>query len=248
MLPQPQPPAPSPQPQIHRVVIVGGGFAGLNAARALPPRPVQVTLIDRRNFHLFQPLLYQVATGALSPANIAAPLRSILERQTNCEVLLGDVRGFDVSRASRVCFDAAAAAVRHADRRRRRAAQLLRPSGVGTIRTRPENDRRRHRNPPPAADGVRAGRARTSTRPPPHAAHVRHRRRRPDGRRNGRHDGRNCPPRASNTNSATSIRPTRKSCSSKPASEFSPPIRPTCRPRPSNRCSDWASSCAPKRW
>jgi NADH dehydrogenase len=81
---------------LHRVVIVGGGFGGLTAARALRRAPVQVTLLDRRNFHLFQPLLYQVATGALSPANIAAPLRSILERQANCEVLLGEVRGFDV--------------------------------------------------------------------------------------------------------------------------------------------------------
>jgi NADH dehydrogenase len=82
----------------HRVVIVGGGFAGLNAARALKRAPVQVTLIDRRNFHLFQPLLYQVATGGLSPANIAAPLRLIVQRQKNCEVLLGEVRGFDVGK------------------------------------------------------------------------------------------------------------------------------------------------------
>jgi NADH dehydrogenase len=81
----------------HRVIIVGGGFAGLTAARALRHAPVRVALIDRRNFHLFQPLLYQVATGGLSPANIAAPLRSILERQKNCEVLLGDVRAFDVA-------------------------------------------------------------------------------------------------------------------------------------------------------
>ncbi len=81
----------------HRVVIVGGGFGGLNATLALRRVPVDVTLIDRRNFHLFQPLLYQVATGGLSPANIAAPLRSIVERQRNCEVLLGDVGGFDVS-------------------------------------------------------------------------------------------------------------------------------------------------------
>jgi NADH dehydrogenase len=84
----------------HRVVIIGGGFAGLNAARALRRVPVDVTLIDARNFHLFQPLLYQVATGALSPANIAAPLRSIFEHQRNCHVLLGEVRGFDVSRRS----------------------------------------------------------------------------------------------------------------------------------------------------
>src|ERR1700754_4274319 len=80
----------------HRVVIVGGGFGGLNAAQALRHAAVDVTLIDRRNFHLFQPLLYQVATGGLSPANIAVPLRSILRRQKNCEVLLGEVRGFDI--------------------------------------------------------------------------------------------------------------------------------------------------------
>jgi NADH dehydrogenase len=91
-----QSPIPGPATDPHRVVIVGGGFAGLTAARALRRSPVEITLVDRRNFHLFQPLLYQVATGALSPANIAAPLRSILERQRNCTVLLGDVRGFDV--------------------------------------------------------------------------------------------------------------------------------------------------------
>lgn len=80
----------------HRVVIVGGGFGGLTAAKALKRSPVQVTLIDRRNFHLFQPLLYQVATGGLSPANIAAPLRWILRRQANCETVLSEVVGFDL--------------------------------------------------------------------------------------------------------------------------------------------------------
>src|SRR6187549_3711989 len=84
--------------QIHRVVIVGGGFGGLNAARALRRAPVTITLIDRRNFHLFQPLLYQVATGGLSPANIAAPLRAIVARQANCDVLLGEVTGFDLDK------------------------------------------------------------------------------------------------------------------------------------------------------
>jgi NADH dehydrogenase len=82
--------------QTHRVVVVGGGFGGLNAAMALKRAPVRVTLIDRRNFHLFQPLLYQVATGGLSPANIAAPLRWILRRQKNCEVVLAEVVGFDL--------------------------------------------------------------------------------------------------------------------------------------------------------
>lgn len=81
----------------HRVVIVGGGFAGLAAARSLRRAPVHVTLIDRRNFHLFQPLLYQVATGGLSPANIASPLRAILKRQPNVHVVMGEVVGFDAA-------------------------------------------------------------------------------------------------------------------------------------------------------
>jgi len=75
----------------HHVVIIGGGFGGLSAAKALRRAPVQITLIDKRNFHLFQPLLYQVATGGLSPADIASPIRSILKRQTNTRVLLGEV-------------------------------------------------------------------------------------------------------------------------------------------------------------
>src|SRR5947209_2170229 len=81
----------------HRVVIVGGGFGGLYAARSLRRAPVEVTLLDRRNFHLFQPLLYQVATGGLSPANIAAPLRSVLRKQANARVLLTEVADFDVT-------------------------------------------------------------------------------------------------------------------------------------------------------
>jgi NADH dehydrogenase len=81
--------------QRHRVVIVGGGFGGLRAARALKSAPVDVTLIDRRNFHLFQPLLYQVATGTLSPGEIAAPLRSVFGRQKNVRVLLGEAVDLD---------------------------------------------------------------------------------------------------------------------------------------------------------
>ena len=81
-----------------RVVIVGGGFGGLQATKSLRRAPVQVTLVDRRNHHLFQPLLYQVATGGLSPANIAAPLRVILHRQQNCDVILAEVTGIDVEK------------------------------------------------------------------------------------------------------------------------------------------------------
>ena len=79
----------------HRVVILGGGFGGLYAAQSLRKAPVDITLIDRRNFHLFQPLLYQVATGALSPGEIASPLRSVLSRQKNARVLLGEAVDLD---------------------------------------------------------------------------------------------------------------------------------------------------------
>jgi NADH dehydrogenase len=93
------------------VVIIGGGFGGLTAARALRHLPIRVTLIDRRNYHLFQPLLYQVATAGLSPADIASPIRAILRRQRNITVLLGKVTGIDIAGKSvltderRVAYD-----------------------------------------------------------------------------------------------------------------------------------------------
>ncbi len=80
-----------------RVVIVGCGFGGLFAARALKPTPADVLVIDRNNYHLFQPLLYQVASAALSPADIARPIRSILRKQRNARVMLGEVEGVDVT-------------------------------------------------------------------------------------------------------------------------------------------------------
>ncbi len=87
------------------VVIVGGGFGGLYAAKRLKNAPVEVTLIDRRNHHLFQPLLYQVATGALSPADIASPLRGLLRHQKNARVLLGEVVDFDTGKKRVVLRD-----------------------------------------------------------------------------------------------------------------------------------------------
>src|SRR5205085_3401666 len=79
------------------VVILGGGFGGLYAARALRRAPVRITLIDRHNYHLFQPLLYQVATAALNPSDIAAPIRSILSRQKNTAVILGEAASIDTA-------------------------------------------------------------------------------------------------------------------------------------------------------
>src|SRR5579863_2995155 len=92
----------------HRVVILGGGFGGLAAAQALRRSPVEITLIDRHNYHLFQPLLYQVATGSLSPGNIAAPLRNILKRQKNTQVLLGEAVQIDAANRRVVLSDGAA--------------------------------------------------------------------------------------------------------------------------------------------
>jgi NADH dehydrogenase len=88
----------------HQVVIVGGGFGGLYAAKALAKASVNVTLIDKRNFHLFQPLLYQVATGTLSPADISSPLRSVLSKSKNTKVLLGGVNDID-PKAQKVFVD-----------------------------------------------------------------------------------------------------------------------------------------------
>src|SRR5215470_3535749 len=84
--------------RLPHVVIVGGGFAGLAAARALRNAPVDVTLIDRSNHYLFQPLLYQVATGVLSPADIAVPIRFLLRRQKNATVLQSNVDAIDLAK------------------------------------------------------------------------------------------------------------------------------------------------------
>ncbi len=83
--------------EAHRVVIIGGGFGGLYAAKAFRKLPVDLTVIDRRNYHLFQPLLYQVATGALSPGEIASPIRHVLYKQRNTRVLMGEVTDIDAA-------------------------------------------------------------------------------------------------------------------------------------------------------
>ncbi|AFZ34854.1 NADH dehydrogenase (ubiquinone) [Stanieria cyanosphaera PCC 7437] len=83
---------------LHHVVIVGGGFGGLYAAKSLAKAPVKVTLIDKQNFHVFQPLLYQVATGGLAPSNISSPLRAVLKHNKNTEVLMGEVTQIEPER------------------------------------------------------------------------------------------------------------------------------------------------------
>ena len=93
------------QRNLPRVVIIGGGFGGLEAAKSLRKMNVRVTLLDRQNHHLFQPLLYQVATAALSPADIAEPLRHILRKQENAEVILGDAQRVDVERKEVITAD-----------------------------------------------------------------------------------------------------------------------------------------------
>src|SRR6266568_3901765 len=93
----------------HRIVIVGGGFGVLYAAKSLGMAPFAVCVIDRRNFHLFQPLLYQVATGGLSPGEIASPLRVVLKRNRNTEVLLGEVVDVDVANRRVILRDGEAA-------------------------------------------------------------------------------------------------------------------------------------------
>ena len=87
-----------PVASLKHVVIVGGGFGGIAAARALRRAPVRLTMIDRRNHHLFQPLLYQVATAALNPSDIASPIRRILRRQRNASVILGEASSIDTRR------------------------------------------------------------------------------------------------------------------------------------------------------
>src|SRR6266436_3818982 len=94
--PQENPPVRKAVPDKKRVLIVGGGFAGIAAARALKRTDVEITLIDRRNHHIFQPLLYQVATAVLSPSEIAAPIRQLEAKQKNLSVLLAEVKGINL--------------------------------------------------------------------------------------------------------------------------------------------------------
>ncbi len=124
-------------PPTPRIVIIGGGFGGLHAALALAGAPVRVTLLDRHNYHLFQPLLYQVATAALSPADVASPIRWVLRRQRNVEVLLAHALAIDVAartgaldRNDTMSYDYLILATAARGNPRRRVAARLRERGL----------------------------------------------------------------------------------------------------------------------
>ena len=146
------------------VVIVGAGFGGLEAARGLARAPVRVTVVDRRNHYLFQPLLYQVATAALSPADIAYPIRSILRRQKNADVVLAEVVPIDPDRRQVSLRDGGSALLRHPGGRVGRAARVLRPRRLGDARSGPQESRRRARDPPADPPRLRGGRPRDGRR------------------------------------------------------------------------------------
>ena len=170
----------------HRVVVVGGGFGGLPACRFLGNEPVDVTLLDRRNHHLFQPLLYQVATGILSPGQIAPPLRQVLRRHSNIEVELAEVTGFDLDQrivhATRPIDGDIEVPVRQPHRRGRGHAVVLRERRARALRSRHEDDRRRPRAPTPHLWRLRDGRGDEGPRRATEVADDRDRRRRPDRR------------------------------------------------------------------
>ena len=140
-----------------RVVIIGAGFGGLSAAKQLAKAPFNVTIVDRHNYHLFQPLLYQVATAGLSPGDIASPIRGILRRQKNTKVILAKVSGIDTRRSEvlaeghRIPYDYL---VVHRSR-----ARLFRTRLV-IICARPQDDRRCNLFAPPDPARVRACRDR----------------------------------------------------------------------------------------
>ena len=164
----------------HRVVIVGGGFGGLYAARALRRAPAAVTLIDRQNHHVFSPLLYQVATAQLAPGEIAQPLRSLLRNQSNTQVLLGEAVDLDPAGHTVALADGAIDPYDSLDRRDRHATQLVRPCGLGTPRTRSQDHRRRPGDPTADPAGLRARRARGRCRGPESVDDIRGRRWRTD--------------------------------------------------------------------
>ena len=170
-----------PSPERARIVIVGCGFGGLFAAKALSRTPAEVLIIDRNNYHLFQPLLYQVASAALAPADIAQPIRTILRHQKNASVMLAEVTAVDLSRRT-VFAGGPRNPLRLPDPRPRRGRQLLRPRGLAGAGAGHEGGGGGDSDPLAPAALVRARGDRGGLRGARRAAHLRHRRRRTDRR------------------------------------------------------------------
>ena len=126
--------ADAPPSSVPRVVIIGAGFGGLQAAKRLANQPVKVTLVDRKNHHTFQPLLYQVATAGLSAGEIAAPVRHILRHARNVDVLLAEVTGIDLAARQRNPMGRRSSRIPSGPS----AGSLDRPLGPGTALARPE--------------------------------------------------------------------------------------------------------------
>ena len=135
---------------LPRIVIVGGGFAGLAAAKALRKTPARIILIDRSNHHLFQPLLYQVATSVLTPGQIGSPIRGVLRKQANTTVILGEVSGVTCEEGG-LRFERPSrqrpSHLRLSDSGHRRNAQLFRSRRICAVCARPEKSRRCRRHP-----------------------------------------------------------------------------------------------------
>ncbi len=175
---------PPKTPRRHRVVIIGSGFGGLEAAKRLKRADVDITLISKTTSHLFQPLLYQVATGILSEGEIAPTTRLVLRKQKNVQVLLGEIEAIDLHGQDgdlEVDDDGNGHRVRQPDRRRRSAAVLLRQRPVLDVRAGNEDHRRRARTPRPHPRRVRSRRGLHRPRRAGTPADVRRRRGGPTG-------------------------------------------------------------------
>ena len=135
-------------PVRKRVVILGGGFGGVNAVTALGKLPVDVTLVDRRNYHLFQPLLYQVALAVLSPADIAQPIRSLVRDHPNVDVLMDEAIGFDLQQQRVHLKTGVQLELRLPDSCYWLDALLLRQKRLGCACSRPEDRRGCDRDSP----------------------------------------------------------------------------------------------------
>ena len=183
----------------HKVVIIGSGFGGLTAAKTLKRADVDIKMIAKTTHHLFQPLLYQVATGIISSGEIAPPTRLILRKQKNAQVLLGDVTHVDLANktvTSELLGHTYVTPVRQPDHRGGRRPVLLRQRPFRRVGARHEVDRRRAGAARPHPRRVRAGRAVQRSGPAGEAADVHRRRRGPDGCRDGRADRRTRRPHA----------------------------------------------------